>query len=123
MDASRALGNLLLMEPGEAVLPELRCTDVIGSPPIVLGQVCDGIEVARLGPGGQAPQWQVFQHAASARRHRYPPVREESHGSNRSTRIRRIDCRLRCGKKKRQAERLRARPESYRAAVSFNERS
>jgi hypothetical protein len=93
MEASRALGNLRLLAPGEAVLPERRCTDVIGSPPIVLGQGFDGVAVARLGPGGQAPQWQVFPHAASERSHRYPPVRDESHGSKRSTRIRRLDCR------------------------------
>ncbi len=91
LDASRALGDLLLMEQGEDVLPEFLFAHVIGSPAVVLSQVCDGFERAVLGPGSQAPELEIFQHTASERRHRDPPVRGEHHGSKRSTRIRKIN--------------------------------
>ena len=52
----RALGDLLLIEQGEEVLPELLFANVIGSPSVVLSQVFDGFEIALLGPGGQAPE-------------------------------------------------------------------
>jgi hypothetical protein len=56
MDASRALGDLLLIEPVEEVLPELLFAHVMGSPSVVLSQVFDGFEIALLGPGGQASE-------------------------------------------------------------------
>jgi hypothetical protein len=91
MEASRALGDLLLMEQGEDVVPEHLFAKVIGSTSVVLSQVFDGLEIPLLGPGGQAPEWQVFQHTASERRHRHPPVHGEHRGSKRSTRIRKIN--------------------------------
>jgi hypothetical protein len=56
MDASRALGDLLLIEQVEEVLPELLFANVIGSPSVVLSQVFDGFEIALLGPGRQASE-------------------------------------------------------------------
>jgi hypothetical protein len=56
MNAERALGDLLLIEQVEEVLPELRFADVIWSPSVVLSQVFDGFEIALLSPGGQAPE-------------------------------------------------------------------
>jgi len=56
MDASRALGDQLLIEQVEEVLPEFLFAKVIGSPSVVLSQVCDGFEIALLGPGSQAPE-------------------------------------------------------------------
>jgi hypothetical protein len=56
MEASRALGDLLLIEHVKNVLPGLLFADVLGSPSVVLSQVFDGFERALLGPGGQAPE-------------------------------------------------------------------
>jgi hypothetical protein len=56
MDASRALGDLLLIEPGEEVWPALLFAQVIGSPSVVLSQVFDGFERALLGHWGQASE-------------------------------------------------------------------
>jgi hypothetical protein len=56
MEASRALGDLLLIEHVKDVLPGLLFADVLGSPSVVLSQVFDGFERALLGPGGQAPE-------------------------------------------------------------------
>jgi hypothetical protein len=91
MDAERALGDLLLIEQGAAVLPECLFAHVIGSTSVVLSQVLDGFEIALLGAGGQASALAIFQHPASARSHGHPPVRGKHHGSKRSTRIRKIN--------------------------------
>jgi hypothetical protein len=56
MDASRALRDLLLIEQVEEVLSDLLCTELIGSPPVVLGQVFDGFQIALLSLGGQSTE-------------------------------------------------------------------
>jgi hypothetical protein len=84
------LRHLLVVDQEEEVRPELLFTDLLQSPSVVLGEVFDGVEIALLGLGGQALELQIFQHPASERSHRHPPVRGESHGSKRSTRIRKI---------------------------------
>jgi hypothetical protein len=91
MAASRALRHLLLVGPVAAVLPERLCPDLIRSPAVVVRAVCDGVEIARLGLGGEAPQWQVCQQPASARVHGHPPVRGAHHRAKRCTRIRKIE--------------------------------
>jgi hypothetical protein len=96
------LRHLLVVAQEEEVLPEVRFTHLIRSPSVVLGEVFDGVEIALLGLGGQAPELPIFQHPASERSHRHPPVRGESHGSKRSTRIRKIDGRSACGKSDRE---------------------
>ena len=48
------------MEHVETGLPELLFADVIESTSVVLGQVFNGVEIARLGLGGQTPELQVF---------------------------------------------------------------
>jgi hypothetical protein len=101
VEASRARRDLLLIEQGEEVLPDLLFTDLIGRLPVVWGQVFDGFERARLSLGGQTPEVPVFAPTASERSHGHPPVRGESHGSKWSTRIRKIDGRSACGKKER----------------------
>jgi recombinase-like zinc beta ribbon protein len=87
VEASRARRDLLLIEPGEAVRPDLRCPELIGNPLVVVGQVVDGCQRARLRLGGQTPAWPVCAQTASERRHGHPPVRGEAHGSKSSTRI------------------------------------
>jgi hypothetical protein len=91
VDAEGTLGDLLVIEEIEKILPELIFAELIRSTPVVLGQMFDGIEIALLGPGGQAPELQVFPHTASERSHRHPPIRGEHYGSTRSTRIRKIE--------------------------------
>jgi hypothetical protein len=90
VDASRALRDLLFIDQGEAVLPDLLFTALIGSSPVVSGQVFDGFQIALLSRGGQTPELQVFAHPASERSHGHPPVRGASHGSKSSTRISQI---------------------------------
>jgi hypothetical protein len=90
VDAAGTLGDLLVIEEREKILPDLIFAALIRSTPVVLGQMFDGFEIARLGPGGQAPELQVFPHPASERRHRHPPMRGEYYGSKRATRIRKI---------------------------------
>jgi hypothetical protein len=55
MEASRALGDLLLREPVAEGGPELLFAHAIGRTSVVLSQVFDGFEIALLGPGGQTP--------------------------------------------------------------------
>jgi hypothetical protein len=90
VDADGTLGDLRVIEESEKRVPDLRFADLLRSTPVGLGQLCAGIERARLGPGGQAPELPVFQPTASERRHRHPPIRGEYDGSKRSTRIRKI---------------------------------
>ena len=91
VEASRALRDLFLMDHVAAGRPDLLCTDLIGSPSVVVGQVVDGVQRARLRLGGQTPEWQVCAHPASERRHGHPPVRGTSHGAKSSTRISKRD--------------------------------
>jgi hypothetical protein len=91
VDASRALRDLLLIDQGEEGLPNLLFTDLIGSLPVLLGQVFDGFKRALPSFGGQTPELQVFTQTASERSQRHPPVRGESHESQWFTRIRKLD--------------------------------
>jgi hypothetical protein len=105
VEASRALRDLLFIDQVEEVLPDLPFTELIGRPPVVLREAFDGFQIALLSLGGQTPEVQVFEHAASERSHGHPPVRGDSHGSNWSTRIRKRDGRVAGGKKEEKATR------------------
>ena len=75
MDAERALGDLLLIEQEEEVRAELLFAELVGSAPVVLSQLVNGLDITLLGPGGEPPQLQVFAHTVSEGSHRDPPVR------------------------------------------------
>jgi hypothetical protein len=85
------LRDRLVVAQAAEGLAELVFTDLVRSAPVVWRQMLHGFEVTRLGPRGQAPEWQVFQQTASERGHRHPPVRGEHQGSEWSTRIRKIN--------------------------------
>ena len=120
LEASRALGDRLLREPGADGWPARLVAQVLGRPAVVWSQVCDGVASAGRGPGGQAPAWSVFPQTASARRHRHPPVRGAHRGANRSTRLRTLNDRSARRQRDRSTTRPGAQPAGDRAAVSFN---
>ena len=91
LEAARALGDLLLSEPGEEVVPECRFAHGIGRTSVVVRQVLAGFEIAWLGAGGQASAVAIVQPPASERRQGHPPVRGKHRGSKRSTRSRKIN--------------------------------
>jgi hypothetical protein len=75
VNPERGLGDLLLVQQEEKVRADLLFTDLVSSAAVVLRQLVDGGDITRRGCGGQASEWQVFQHTASKGRHRDPPVR------------------------------------------------
>jgi hypothetical protein len=118
--AERALGDLLLLQEEAEGVAELLVADVIRSPSVVLGQMFDGFEIALRGPGGQAPELEVFQQTASERSHRDPPVRGEPRRSQKVTTNQEDRWQVRAKEDRKRGERWWARSPSYRVAVSFN---
>src|SRR5215475_13047213 len=70
-----ALGDFLLLAQVEEILAELLVAELIRGAVVVARQLADRFEITLLGFGGQPPQRQVFEHAASEWGHDYPPVR------------------------------------------------
>ena len=77
--AKGALGHLRLMPPAPAVLAERRGADLVGSASGVLSPRVNGGNITRWGRGGEPPQRQILEPAASPSGHGHPPVRVEHH--------------------------------------------
>jgi len=81
--AEGALGDLLFIQPAQAVLAELLVADLVGSAWVVVSQLADSGEITLWGLESEPPPRQVFAHTASAWGHGDPPVRVEQHPSHR----------------------------------------
>jgi hypothetical protein len=55
-----ALGDLLLIESEEEILAPRLVAELVRRASVVVRQLADRVEIARLGRGGQAPELQVF---------------------------------------------------------------
>jgi hypothetical protein len=75
VEAEGALGDFLLLAPGEAILAELLFAALVGRASVVVRQLVHSGDITRLGLGGQPPPLQVFTHAASPCGHGQPPGR------------------------------------------------
>jgi hypothetical protein len=81
----------------------------------------NGLDITRVGPGGEPPQLQVFAHTVSEGSHRDPPVRVGHEPSQRVYTNRKIRGHSVVRKRERKKEHRQDKLEPYRVAVSFNE--
>jgi hypothetical protein len=70
-----ALGDVLLREPGQALLAERRVAALVGRASVGWRQLVHSGDITRLGRGGKPPTRQVFTPAASTCGQGHPPVR------------------------------------------------
>jgi len=75
----------------QEVLAELLFADLVGSASVVLSQLVNGSNITLLGLGGEPPQLQILEHAASQCGHGNPPVRVEHNPSQTVDTNKRID--------------------------------
>jgi hypothetical protein len=52
VEADGTLGDLLVIAARETRRPDVICAELIRRTPVVVGPRFDGLEIARLGPGG-----------------------------------------------------------------------
>ena len=119
-EAEGALGDLLLVEQEEAGRAELRFAELVGSAPVVVSPLVNGLDRTLWGPGGEPPPLQVVAHPVSEGSHRHPPVRVGHEPSPRvyTNRQRRGHSAVRTRERKQGHRQERREP--YRVAVSFN---
>jgi len=115
-----ALGDVLLMQQAQAVLPPLRFPELVGRALVVWCPLLDRCDRALWGLGGKPAQLSVFAHATSSWGHGHPPVRGRHDPSHTVDTNRKIDGRSASGTSVWKAARWWDPSEAYRAAVSFN---
>jgi hypothetical protein len=116
-----ALRALLLIAQDQAILAERRFAELGGSAPIGWSPMLTGVARTRLGLGGETSKWQVCAQALSEGSHRDPPMRGGHDLSPGGDSHRQLWSHSAAHKRGREQGRRRARLDSYRAAVSFNQ--
>jgi hypothetical protein len=71
-DGETGRGEVLDVGEVEEVLAELVLPELVGGPVEVCGQLADGADVGLLGPRGEPPELQVFEHVLAEWRHDVP---------------------------------------------------